>query len=109
MNFDRTSEGGVSQKYQSLVLFDDITKDWPEQDEKKYLKFLRRECSFESVIENRYIIDKFQLTARASHNKNVRNKKPQVWANLVLGGEFSGPDHKILSDFGKYFYFTIQQ
>ena len=40
-------------------------------------------------------------------NKNVRNKKPQVWANAVLGGEFKGIDHQISSEFGKYFYFSI--
>jgi hypothetical protein len=73
------------------------------------MQFLRRECSFEESALNNYLIERFELTLRASINKNVRNRKPQIWANMVLGGEFKGMDHEIVSEFGKYFYFSIQQ
>ncbi len=71
------------------------------------MKFLKRECSFEDSALNNYLIERFELTLRASINKNVRNKKPQIWANMVLGGEFEGIKHNIVSEFGKYFYFSI--
>jgi hypothetical protein len=89
-------------------LFDDITKDWKEKDmDKKYMRFLHRECGFEDSQKNNYIIERFELTLRASINKNVKNRKPQIWANMVLGGEFKGVNHDLVSEFGKYFYFSI--
>ena len=44
--------------------------------DKKYMRFLKRECSFEDSVLNNYLIERFELTLRASINKNVRNKKP---------------------------------
>jgi hypothetical protein len=59
------------------ILFDDITKSWPEKDvDKKYMRFLKRECEFQESETNNYIIERFELTLRAAINKNVRNKKP---------------------------------
>ncbi len=47
------------------VVFDEITKDWQELDnDKKYLKFLKQECSFENM-NNNYIIERFKLEVRA--------------------------------------------
>ena len=91
------------------ILFDDITRGWRERDtDDKYMKFLKRECEFQEAQSNNYIIERFELTLRATINKNVKNRKPQIWANMVLGGEFKGIDHAIVSEFGKYFYFSIQ-
>lgn len=91
------------------ILFDDITKEWRDKDvDQRYMRFLKKECEFEFAESNNYIVERFELTLRASINKNVRNRKPQIWANMVLGGEFKGVDHVIVSDYGKYFYFSIQ-
>ncbi len=104
MNFQELERAGG----ESEILFDSLTKDWKETDvDKKYMRFLKRECSFEDSALNNFLIERFEMTLRASINKNVRNKKPQIWANMVLGGEFSGVNHEIVSEFGKYFYFSI--
>ena len=105
MNFQEITEGKGED---AEILFEQITKDWKETDlDKKYMRFLRRECSFEDSALNSFLIERFEMTLRASINKNVRNKKPQIWANMVLGGEFKGLNHEIVSEFGKYFYFSI--
>ena len=111
MNFseNKASLGSGRVWTETDILFDDITRDWRERDDQKYMKFLRRECEFQNAEKNNYIIERFELTLRASINKNVKNRKPQIWANMVLGGEFKGVDHAIVSEYGKYFYFSIQQ
>lgn len=108
MNVDLSADGG----YWKAILCDDLTLDWKEKDaDAKYKRFLKQECSFEKSSFNSYLIERFCLQARVSLNKNVRNKKPQVWAHAVLGGDFIAgrPDHIVTSEFGKYFYFSIQQ
>ena len=74
MNFQEITEGKGED---AEILFDQITKDWKETDlDKKYMKFLKKECSFEDSALNNYLIERFEMTLRASINKNVRNKKP---------------------------------
>lgn len=60
----------------SAVLFDELTKGWPETDQNsKYMRFLKQECSFANP-DNQYIIERFCLDLRVSLNKNVKNKEP---------------------------------
>jgi hypothetical protein len=76
----------------------------------KYKRFLKEECNFENKDMNSYIIEKFSIDVRVALNKNIKNRQPQIWAKIVLGGEFNaGDEHIVNSEFGKYFYFAIQK
>ena len=54
LNFERENN--------KALLFDEITKDWKEKDnDKKYMRFLKQECTFENSKQNNYIIERFQI------------------------------------------------
>jgi hypothetical protein len=38
------------------VLFEELTKSWPETGDAKYMRFLNEQCNFSSKEQNNYII-----------------------------------------------------
>lgn len=46
MNVDTSADGS----YWRAILFEDLTSEWKEKDlDAKYMRFLKRECSFEKA------------------------------------------------------------